>query len=518
LSSELIVNSTHNGGRIALLQDKNLVEFHHEDSQNNFTVGDIYLGIVKRVIPGLNAAFVDIGYEKDAFLHYLDLGPNVRSLMKHTKIVRSNRRPLKGRLNDFRMEKEINKLGKMDEVLKGNHQVLVQVVKEPISTKGPRLSSQLSLAGRYLVLSPFSDSVNISRKITDKNERRRLQRLILSIKPEHFGVIVRTMAEGQDVAELDKDLKNLVATWDEGMKKLAHAKPKQKIVGEVSRASSILRDMLNEDFDSITVDEEKTYETIKKFVGDIAPDKLSLVKHYQGKAKIFEAFGIEKQIKLLFGRTVSLPKGGYIIIEHTEALHVVDVNSGNKAAKEESQEITALKVNMEAAAEVARQLRLRDMGGIIVVDFIDMKRIENKKKVYQHIKDELKADRSKYTVLPLTKFGLMQITRQRVRPELSIITREKCPSCSGTGKIAASIGVADQIEHKLDYILDKQNEKGITITVHPYLYAYFTKGLYSKRLQWLFKYSKWIKIIQDSSLTLSEAYFFNKLGQEIEMS
>lgn len=522
MSNELVIHSTQQGGRIALLRDKHLVEFHQEDKNNDFTVGDIYWGTVKRVIPGLNAAFVDIGYEKDAFLHYLDLGPRVRSLLKFSKTMRNNRRNPNqeslARLQGFKMEKEINKHGKMAEVLKANQQIMVQVVKEPISTKGPRLSCQLSLAGRYLVLVPFQDSVHVSRKISDKTERKRLQRLITSIKPENFGVIVRTMSEGQDVAELDKDLNALLDRWVEGTTQLNKVKPREKVIGEINRATSMLRDMLNESFDSITVDEEKTYEDIRSFIHEIAPGREKIVKLYNGRSKIFEAFGIEKQLKLLFGKTVSLPSGGYIIIEHTEALHVVDVNSGNKSASEDNQENTALKVNLEAASEVSRQLRLRDMGGIIVIDFIDMRRHENKKRLYDHIRKEMKRDRSKYTILPLTKFGLMQITRQRVRPELNIKTRENCPACNGTGKISASIGVADQIKEQVEHLLEKQNDKRITLAVHPYLEAYFRNGLPSQQHRWFLKHLKWVRIKKDSSLALNQFHIYNKNEQEIELT
>ncbi|MGF1534030.1 MAG: ribonuclease E/G [Bernardetiaceae bacterium] len=523
MSNELVINSTQSGGRIALLRDKNLVEFHQEDKDNNFTVGDIYWGTVKRVVPGLNAAFVDIGYEKDAFLHYLDLGPQITSLLKFAKIMRSGRRngqsnEALGRLQNFKMEPEIDKHGKMSDVLKANQQIMVQVVKEPISTKGPRLSCQLSLAGRYLVLVPFSDSVHVSRKISDKNERKRLQRLITSIKPENFGVIVRTMSEGKDVAELDKDLTALVERWVEGTAKIAKVKTREKVIGEINRATSMLRDMLNESFDSITVDEEKTYQDIRDFIQEIAPGRERIVKLYHGRSKIFEAFGIEKQLKLLFGKTVSLPSGGYIIIEHTEALHVIDVNSGNKSATEDNQENTALKVNLEAASEVSRQLRLRDMGGIIVIDFIDMRRIEHKKQLYDHMRQEMKQDRSKYTILPLTKFGLMQITRQRVRPELNITTRENCPACNGTGKISASIGVADQVQHQIEFLLSKQNDQKIVLSVHPYLEAFFKQGLPSRQHRWFFKYLKWVRINKDSSLALNEYHFYDRNGQEIEVT
>ncbi|BDC97895.1 Rne/Rng family ribonuclease [Persicobacter psychrovividus] len=516
MSNELIINGTQNGCRLALLKDKRLLEFHTEDSGNQFNVGDIYLGTVKKIAPGMNAAFVDIGYEKDAFLHYLDLGPQVRSLNKYTK-QSQNKKNTNYRLNGFKSEEDINKLGKISQVLSKGDQILVQVVKEPISTKGPRLSCELSIAGRYIVLVPFSNAVHVSKKVTSKEERKRLIRLLNSIRPENFGIIVRTVAEGKEVAELDRDLRNLVEKWENGVKALKTAKPKDKVIGEMGRASSILRDMLNESFDQIVSDDEEVFEEVQNYIRSIAPEKEKIVKHYTGKAKIFENFGVEKQLKSLFGQSVSLRNGGYLIIEHTEAMHVIDVNSGNKSNAESDQETTALKVNLEAANEVARQLRLRDMGGIVIIDFIDMRLPENKRVLYERMKEEMKDDRSKFTILPLTKFGLMQITRQRVRPELNIQTKEVCPTCNGSGTITASIVVADQIEENIDYILTKQNEKKLTVALHPYLHAYFTTGFPSRRMNWFLKYWRWVNLEKDSSLGLTEFSMRTKDGEEIEV-
>lgn len=513
----MIINSTQNGCRIALLKDKSLLEFHNEENANNFNVGDVFLGTVKKVDPGLNAAFVDIGYDKDGFLHYHDLSPQVSSLNKFTKLSLSGHKGISPVLKNFKRENDIDKFGKINQVLTKNQQILVQIVKEPISTKGHRLSCELSLAGRFLVLVPFSDTVSVSKRISNTAERKRLQRLITSIKPENFGVIIRTVAEKKEVAELDKDLRQLVKKWENGMKKLKHAKPREKIVGEIGRVSSLLRDVLNESYDNIVVDDDAIHEEVKEYIREIAPAKEKIVKRYNGKAKIFEAYGIEKQLKTLFGKSVSLPHGGYLVIEHTEALHVVDVNSGNKSSDEADQESTAYKTNEEAAKEIARQLQLRDMGGIIVVDFIDMKKPDHKKLLYSKMKEFMQSDRSKFTVLPLSKFGLMQITRQRVRPELNIKTSEICPTCGGTGKIAPTILVSDQIERDLNYLLRKQNEKNISLAVHPYLHAYFTKGFISKQWKWYFSYFKWVNLVQDSSLALSEYNFTNKSGELIEI-
>ncbi|MEM9981927.1 MAG: Rne/Rng family ribonuclease [Bacteroidota bacterium] len=516
MSTELVINSTRDGARIALLKEKKIVEYHVEQDETKFAVGDIYLGIIRKVVPGLNAAFVDIGYQKDAFLHYLDLGPNIRSLLKYTKDTIAKRQQTH-RLDDFKFAPPIEKIGKISQVLSRNTPILVQVTKEPISTKGPRLSCELSIAGRYLVLVPFSNTISISKRIVSKEEKQRLTRLIQSIKPARFGVIVRTAAEGREVAELDSDLRQLVEKWEKGFETLKNAKPRDKVIGEVGRVSSILRDLLNENFDNIATDSKPIYEEIRTLVKRISPKQEKIVKLHNGKTKIFESFGIEKQLKLLFGKSVSLSSGGYLVIEHTEALHVIDVNSGNKSVSEASQEATALAVNLEAVKEISRQLRIRDMGGIIIVDFIDMKKVDNKKTIYRKMKEVMMEDRAKHTILPLTRFGLMQITRQRVRPELNIKTLEICPACNGTGKITASILISDTIENNLDYIIQKQNEKGLTITSHPYLHAYFTHGLISRQMKWLFKYGRWIKVIKDSSLPLNEFIFRNKDGVEIEV-
>lgn len=517
MANELFINSSAKEDRIALIQDKRLVEFHVENKGNSFTVGDIYLGTIKKVIPGLNAAFVELGYEKDAFLHYLDLGPNIKSLMKYVKAVQSNDKNINPKLNGFKLEAETDKSGKMAQLFTKNNQILVQVVKEPISTKGPRLSCELSLAGRYIVLVPFSKSISISKKISDKEERNRLMRLINSIKPENFGVIIRTVAQGKEVAELDKDMKTLLKKWDDGFNTLKTAKSTDLIIGEMSRASSILRDLLNESFDNIILDSKELYEEIKGYIKTIAPDKEKIIKPFTGKVKIFEHYGIEKQLKSLFGTTVSLPNGGYLIIEQTEALHVVDVNSGNKSTHEENQESTALSVNLDACKELARQFRLRDLGGIIVVDFIDMKNNDHRNMVYERMRDEMVYDRSKYTILPLSKFGLMQITRQRVRPAVHVTNRESCPTCNGTGKINSSIAITDVIENNIHHLITKQNEKKLVLTVHPFIYSYYTKGLISKQLKWFFQYKKWITLIPDTSLAMIEFKFLNDLGEEIEL-
>lgn len=517
MSNDLIITSTPDGERIALLQDKRLVEYHVDKHDTPYAVGDIFLGTVKKVMPGLNAAFIDVGYEKDAFLHYGDLGEQFRILDRFVQDARKGR--VQGAsLKNYKPEEQVlEKVGKAADVLKKGQSVLVQILKEPISTKGPRLTCDLSLAGRYLVLVPFSDVVSVSKKIVSKNERERLKRLMQSIKPEGFGVIIRTVAEGREVAELDKDLRAVIETWERGAAALPKAKDREKIIGELGRSTSILRDMLNESFDSIVVDSPEVFEDTKNYLQRVAPDRLPILKLYTGKTKLFESLGIEKQLKTLFGKTVTVPGGGYLVIEHTEALHVIDVNSGSKSNSENNQEATAVAVNMTAAREVARQLRLRDMGGIIVVDFIDMRAAQDREKVLQALHDAMKTDRARFTLLPISRFGLLQITRQRVRPEQNIITSEVCPTCGGTGTINASILVTDEIDHVVEDLLVGQNQSGITLSVHPFLYAFYTKGIISRQMKWYLRYYKWVKLTKDTSLGLTDFRITDERGEEIEL-
>jgi ribonuclease G len=516
VNRELIIDSGPNEVAMALLEDKHLVELHKDKKNNSYSVGDIYLGRVKKIISGLNAAFIDVGYEKDAFLHYLDLGPQVHSLNKYTKLAIANKNNLP-KMEDFGLEKDIDKSGKISSVLSANQAVLVQIAKEPISTKGPRITSELSFAGRFLVLVPFSDRISVSQKIKNPEEKNRLKRLVQSIKPANFGVIIRTVAEGKMVAELVADLTSLVEKWYAVAEKLSMAKPPVIIQGEINRSSAILRDLLNESFNNIHVNDPTVFAELKDFVKTIAPEKVDILKYYKGNEPIFEHFGIEKQIRSSFGKIVSMKSGTYLIIEHTEALHVIDVNSGHRINKDNSQETNALDVNLEAAAEIARQLRLRDMGGIIVIDFIDLNLAINRRKLFEKMREEMKKDRAKHNILPPSKFGLVQITRQRVRTETNIEILEKCPSCSGTGEIKPSSILVDEIENNIRYLIEEQNEKSLTLRVHPFIHAFVTKGMFSLRWKWFLKYKKWINVKPVFSYQFLEYRFFNKQDDEINL-
>lgn len=515
MSTELVIDATPSEIAIALLENKQLVELNKEKRNLQFAVGDIYLAKVKRIMPGLNAAFVDVGYDKDAFLHYLDLGPQFRTLNKYVKSSMSR----KGRaiaIPRMKLEKDIDKNGKIIDVLKSGQLVLVQIAKEPISTKGPRLSSEISIAGRNIVLIPFSDKVSISQKISSPEEKKRLKRLVESIKPKNYGVIVRTVAEGKKVAVLDAELRGLVKKWETAFDKLTGEVIPKLVISELNRTSAMLRDVLNVSFNHIFVNEDTIYRELRDYINTIAPEKEKIVKHFDKSEPIFEHYGVEKQIKAAFGKTVSFKSGAYLIIEHTEALHVIDVNSGNRSKLGEDQESNALEVNLAAANEIARQLRLRDMGGIIVVDFIDMHTNENRQRVYDQMKEAMSADRTKHNILPLSKFGLMQITRQRVRPELNIQTLEKCPTCKGSGEINPSILFVDDIENHISFLINEANYKKISLKVHPYIAGYIKQGLFSKQFKWFFRFKKRIKVEAVSSYQLLEFHFFDKNGEIIK--
>ncbi len=514
MSSDLIIDVTPSEIVIALQENKKLVELTREKSGAKFAVGDIYLGKVKKIMPSLNAAFIDVGYEKDAFLHYLDMGPQFSTLNKFLRIVSSRKNKITS-ISKIQSEPDINKEGRITEILKVGQKLLVQVAKEPISTKGPRLTSEISIAGRFMVLMPFSDKVSVSQKIKSNEEKSRLKKLIQSIKPRKYGVIVRTAAEGKRVADLDQELRGLVDKWETSFHKLKRAPAPSLIIGEIDRATALLRDIYHPNFNSIIVNDQPVCNEITDYIGSIQADKKKIVKLYKGRRPIFEHYGIEKQIKASFGKTVSFKNGAYLIVEHTEAFHVIDVNSGNRAKTAGDQESSALEVNLAACDEIARQLRLRDMGGIIVIDFIDMHVQANRQKVYDHMKEIMANDRTKHNILPLSKFCLMQITRQRVRPEEIIETAEKCPTCNGSGKIMPTVLFVDDLDSKVRYILKDLNKKKLSVAVHPYIAAYLTNGIKSYRNRWFFQFFKWVKIEPNSSLTFLEYHFFDENMEEI---
>ena len=515
MSSELVINSTNEKVSIALLEDGKLVELNQSSLKQQFSVGDIYLARVKKIMPGLNAAFIDVGYEKDAFLHYLDLGPQFSSLNKYLgQVISKKGRPIS--ISKFKRQSDINKHGKINEVLKQGQYILVQIAKEPISTKGPRLSSEISIPGRNIVLIPFADKISVSSKISSQEEKERLKSLLQAIRPQNFGIIVRTVAEGKKVAELDTELRTLVKKWEKAFEYLTIKNLPKMVINELSRESAVVRDHLNGNFDGIHISDEAVYSEIKDYIREVAPEKEKIVKFYSGKESIFDKLGIVKQIKASFGKTVSFKQGAYLIIEHTEALHVIDVNSGNRSRSGNDQETNALEVNIAAADEVARQLRLRDMGGIIVVDFIDMQRHEHKQQLFERMKEAMSVDKTKHNILPLSKFGLMQITRQRVRPEMHIDTEENCPTCAGSGKVQPPILFPEMVKHELSVLIEEHKLSKVRINLHPFIATYLKRGFNSEEKKWRKELGCKVKIQPDESLHFMEYRVYNEDGEELK--
>lgn len=502
---ELIIDVKADKIHIALLKDKKLLEYSKEEKDNKFAVGDIYLAKVKKILPALNASFVDVGYEKFGFLHYLDLGAQFYSLKKFLGIAQNKKQTI-SHLSKMQLVKDIDKTGTISQVLSEEEAVLVQIAKEPISTKGPRLTSEISIAGRHIVLIPCGNKVSISQKISSSEEKTRLKQLLESIKPRNYGLIVRTVAEGKNAAVLDKELRGLVKKFENS---LADASLKKKmpqlVMSEINRTASIVRDILDDSITGIYVNDRETYYDIKDYVQGIAPDREGIVKEEKGNIPIFEKFDVNRQLKKGFGRMVSFGKQGYLVIEHTEACHVIDVNSGNRT-KAVDQETNALTTNMAAASEIARQLRLRDMGGIIIIDFIDMGKGEHRLQLYAEMKEAMSTDRAKHNILPLSKFGLMQITRQRVRPVMNIDVREGCPMCKGSGKVEPVVSIVDDIAEKIEQTEDKT----LQIELHPFVDAYINKGFWKNiRKDWQKKFGKKITTIPLNTLGMNEFYVKN---------
>ena len=516
MKSELVVDVQQKEISIALLEDSRLVSLQKESRNIAYAVGDLYLAKVKKIMPGLNAAFLDVGYEKDAFLHYLDLGPQFSSFTSFLKEAMDDKKKVPN-ISKFKFEPDIPKQGTIQNVLQPGQQLLVQIAKEPISSKGPRLTTEISFTGRFMVLMPFGDKISISQKIKSTEEKIRLRQLIGSIKPKGFSVIVRTSAENKRVAELNNEMKTLVKCWEESIAKMQRSQPPMLIYEEDSRAVSVIRDIFSPNFENIYVNEVETFTQIQNYVALIAPENKDIVKLYSKDVPIFDNFNITRQIKSSFGKTVSFKSGAYIIIEHTEALHVIDVNSGNRSKASPDQESNALDVNLKAADEIARQLRLRDMGGIIVIDFIDMNKAEHRQTLYDHMREVMANDRARHNILPLSKFGLMQITRQRVRPALDITTSETCPSCFGKGEIQPSLLFTDKLGEKIDYLVNHLQVRKFTMYVHPFVDAYIKKGMFSLYGKWRRRYGRSFKILADESLAYLQYRVLDDMKKEIDV-
>lgn len=516
MEKDLIIDDSASEITIALLEDHRLVELNKEQNSGRaFTLGDVYLGKVKKLIPTLNAAFIDIGDKKDAFVHYLDLGLNFRAFDYFTKQINPNS-DFKTLYSNINIGNILEKDGKIESVLKQGQPIVVQIVKEPISTKGSRLTSEISIAGRNIVLLPFAEKVSISQKISSNEEKRRLERLMYSILPKNYGVIVRTAAEGKMAAVLDSELKMLIKKWEDSWAKMATRKVPQLLFTENSKTTTILRDLLNDSFSNIFVNDEQVYHEIREYIAQILPEQEKIVKLYKGNEPILDYYDVNKQIKSAFGKVVPIKQGAYLVIEHTEALHVVDVNSGIRVRTGKDQEQNAFDVNCHAADEIARQLKLRDMGGIIIVDFIDMDKSENRALLLRHMQELMANDRAKHNILPLTKFGLMQITRQRVRPATEINTQETCPTCGGSGKISSSILIDEAIERQLAFFVKEKKITNFILKTNPLVEAYITKGVFNSIVKgWKKKYKISLKVESCSDFSLLQFEWKNSKGEKI---
>ena len=515
MNRELIIEVTASEVTIALVEDKQLVELSKEACKSGFAVGDIYLGKVRKIMPGLNAAFVNIGHERDAFIHYLDLGPHFTSLHKLVASLSTKKKNV--RFESIRLDQQLPKSDKLSNHISGGQPIMVQIAKEAISTKGPRLTADISLAGRNVVLIPFSNKISISQKIRSTAEKKRLKKIVDNVLPKNYGVIVRTAAQGKSDVDIEQDILSLIKKWEQALEGIKTKVPPVQLLSEMSRANTIIRDSLNSSFNAIHVNDEAIYNEIREYVKVIAPEKLKIVKLYKGSQPIFDNFDISRQIKSLFAKYVSLKRGAYLIIEHTEALHVIDVNSGNRAKVADAQERTAMDVNLSAAAEIARQLRLRDLGGIVIVDFIDLHKAENRQKLYEEMQKLMAGDKAKHTILPLTKFGLMQITRQRVRPEAISKAEETCPTCGGTGKISPSILVDKQIENQIAYYAIEKRMRSLRVVANPILAAYLKEGgLRSIRRRWCRRYLCRVKVVVDQSLGIVDYKIADRKDKELK--
>lgn len=497
MEKDLIIQANGKGIEIALLENGLLAEYHiDEQSDSAYNIGNIYLGKIKKINPGLNAAFVDVGYGKDAFIHYTDLSPSIKSIRKWSLDTIKGKKNTE--LESYALEPETDKEGNINDILKSGDRIITQVLKEPISTKGPRLVCEISIPGRYTVLVPFSNSVGISKKILDKEERKRLNKIIDKLRPKNFGIVLRTNAEGVDDLEIKKDITNLLNKWRKMAVALVGAEAPKLLLLEIDKSLTIIRDLMNDSFNQIITDNDEVFSDLQEYMTKVAPDKVSLIKKHKSPKPLFEQYKVNKQLKTSFGKAVTLKSGAYLIIEHTEALHVIDVNSGPKINQRVDQDENAFSVNQEAALEIARQMRLRDIGGIIVIDFIDMKSGELRQKLFQIMNDAMKDDKARHTILPLSKFGLMEITRQRVKPAMKIDTSE--PNPDGNDRIESALLLIDKLE--LDLMNFWIKNPKLLLYVHPFIHAYLTKGIFSIKNKWSWKMKKSLKVYSDSSLNL----------------
>ena len=511
MEKEIIINSSVTQNRVAITEDGQLVDFFVDNLNEKRMVGNIYLGRVARVLPGIRAAFIDIGLKHDGFLHFSDIASSTNEMQN---LIEEDFEQVQDEEFSFEEEKEKEnkqKQQKPQEVphLKKGQEILVQIIKEPVKGKGVRISSSISIPGRFCVLLPFDGKKGISKKITNFRERKRLRRIARSIVPSNFGIIIRTAAKNQDEKLIEADLKYLLETWNEIQKKIIDSKPPTLVYKDVSTTLSVIRDLFTPDVSRVFIDSKKIYREIRSYVKFMQPELLDKIELYKGNEPIFDAFKIEDKIHEMFNKKVYLPSGGYIIIEQTEAMTVIDVNSGKYAAKKE-QELNSLKTDLEAAREIVRQLRLRDIGGLIVVDFIDLEDEKNRKKIYDELKKEFRKDRAKTAMLPMTDFGLMQITRQRIRENILQSIYETCPYCNGTGLLVKKENIIYQIEEWLKKYKIQAKEKSLRLVVHPSVAKELRQGRFSPIFKFRLKYFFRLKLEEDINVSPSSFKIYSR--------
>ena len=595
MGKEIVINAEKEQTRIAILENGELVELYIENPDNARTLGDIYLGRVRKIMPSIQAAFIDIGQKQDAFLHFSDLAENLPQLLEFVKSANPHvgadsvatlhrprgkrRKPRPGKAAPAEQEegekkhrstassrdrgkrrsaqRQVHKAPvvgerreRSDDVrpetyLERDQKILVKIVKEPISNKGSRVSTDISLAGRFLVLVPFANYVAVSKKIYSYKERRRLRALAKSLVPDGFGVIVRTVAEGKNAKTLDTDLNLLIEKWRKLERQLANRpNPPMVVHQDVNMASSVMRDLFTEEYDRVIIDDEKLYRNIKNYIQAIAPHMGKAIQLHKNKRHIFEATRIGAEIQEAFEGRVNLPSGGYLFIEHTEAMHVIDVNSG-RSGRGLSQEENSLRVNLEAARAIAKQIRLRDLGGIIVIDFIDLRDERNKKKVYDEMKKEFRKDRAVSKILPMSDFGLIQITRQRLRPSVTVSHSGNFLSRNGAGskpkerseepkpepvvverkpdplpepkiEMAAAEEVVTDMERWIIDYKTMGNRKPVTLRVHPFTAAYLNRKVPNHPTRWFMKHLIRIRLETDESVPpLSFRFVDSRTGEDL---
>lgn len=516
MKNQIIIHSSGKQTRVALLENGELAQLFIESEENQRTVGDIYLARVHKVMSGIRAAFIDLGMEKDAFLHFSDAGDHLGSYIKMMNGDSSISSSANKELQKFDKLSNNDKQILAGKLLKNNQRLLVQVVKEPIGSKGPRVSTDITIAGRFLVLIPMGEYIALSKKINNGKERRRLKSIVGSMLPEGFGVIVRTVTQNQSKEAIEEDMRNVLKKWERILNKLEEAKPPTLLYKDLDITESLIRDLFAKQYDRVLIDDYQLYKSIKSYVSQIAPKMVPSVQLYKGKDHIFDHTNIGHDVNSIFSPRVRMPSGGYLIFEQTEAMYVVDVNSGPYAAKEK-QEDNSLKTNLEAAREIAKQLRLRDIGGIIVVDFIDLRDDKNRKKIYDELKKEFKKDRAKTNIIGMSDFGLVQITRQRIRPSVVNSVSKVCPMCGGSGSVVSQDTIVTDIESWISKFKYSTEYRAVDIYINPYLQSYLCKGPFSQRWQWMLKYKLKISLIPDETTSLNE-FKATLTGSDLEIT